>query len=162
MIPSKLRKESYDTFKKINDEIESLFIEEEEQDKRETGEDKEKKKDEKDKDEKKEKKPKEEIKIQDITIVPGEKTSYFGTMNEKDLKRITDAVKVAKRKARIVIVSLHSHRGIKKQKEPAKFIETFARACIDAGADVVFNTGPHRLWGIEIYKKKPIGKALCQ
>ena len=39
-----LRKESYDTFKKINDEIESLFIEEEEQDKRETGEDKEKKK----------------------------------------------------------------------------------------------------------------------
>jgi poly-gamma-glutamate synthesis protein (capsule biosynthesis protein) len=143
----RLKKESYETLKKIIDEMESLFREKEEE-KKETGEDKEKDKD--------EKKPEEELKIENIKIVPGEKTEYLGAINEKDLQRITDAVKVAKRNARIVIVSIHAHRGMNKGKSPAKFIETFARSCVDAGADVVFNTGPHRLWGIEIYKKKPI------
>jgi len=161
----RLKKESYEAFKKIIDEMESLFREKEEEEKKETGEDKEKKQEdkketgedkEKSKDETKEKKPEEELKINDIKIVPGEKTEYLGAINEKDLQRITDAVKVAKRNARIVIVTIHAHRGINKEKSPAKFIETFARACVDAGADVVFNTGPHRLWGIEIYKKKPI------
>jgi poly-gamma-glutamate synthesis protein (capsule biosynthesis protein) len=32
----------------------------------------------------------------------------------------------------------------------------FAKACIDAGADAFFGSGPHLLWGIEMYSGKPI------
>ena len=39
---------------------------------------------------------------------------------------------------------------------PADFIPIFARAVIDAGADVFVGHGPHVLRGIEIYKGKPI------
>ena len=35
-------------------------------------------------------------------------------------------------------------------------MKTFARECIDAGADAILGHGPHQLLGIEIYKNKPI------
>ncbi|MCK4761026.1 MAG: CapA family protein [Candidatus Aminicenantes bacterium] len=120
-----------------------------------TGAEKQKSADEKKKSGEKKEKP-EESRFMEFKIVPGDKIADVSTLNEEDLKRITDAVKVARRNARIVIVSNHEHRGAEKQKAPAEFFKIFARACIDAGADVVFNTGPHRLWGIEIYKNKPI------
>src|SRR5207253_10825760 len=40
--------------------------------------------------------------------------------------------------------------------DPAPFVPPFARAAIDAGADVFVGHGPHRLRGVEIYKGKPI------
>ena len=39
---------------------------------------------------------------------------------------------------------------------PADFLVTFARAMVDAGADMFVGHGPHVLRGIEIYKGKPI------
>ena len=39
---------------------------------------------------------------------------------------------------------------------PAEFIGAFARAMIDAGADLVVGHGPHLLRGLELYKGKPI------
>ena len=39
---------------------------------------------------------------------------------------------------------------------PADFLVTFARAMVDAGADLFVGHGPHVLRGIEIYKGKPI------
>jgi len=101
-------------------------------------------------------KPEKEIKFMDLKFTAGETFDYLGRVNPRDLKRITGAVKMARSNARIVIAGIHEHRGANKGKAPVKFLENFARACIDAGADVVFNTGPHRLWGIEIYKNKPI------
>jgi poly-gamma-glutamate synthesis protein (capsule biosynthesis protein) len=137
-----LKKESFETLKKIYEEAEK-FIDEEYGTSEDEDNGKKKEKD-------------NELKISDLKFVGGEKTGYFGTVNEKDLERITDAVKVARRSARIVIVGIHEHWGANQYNAPVKFLETFARACIDSGADVVFNTGPHRLWGIEIYKNKPI------
>jgi poly-gamma-glutamate capsule biosynthesis protein CapA/YwtB (metallophosphatase superfamily) len=101
-------------------------------------------------------KQKKEVKIDDLKFVSGDKLYYNGKLNEEDLKRITDAIKIARRNARIVIASIHCHAGEEKHTKPVRYLETFARTCIDAGADVFFNTGPHRLWGIEIYKNKPI------
>ncbi len=102
-------------------------------------------------------KPKEnEVVLAELKFVPAEKFNYITNINESDLKRITEAIKIARRNSRIVIASNHEHRGMKNSTLPAKFIETFAHACIDAGADVFIGTGPHRIWGIEIYKNKPI------
>jgi len=58
-----------------------------------------------------------------------------------------------------VLVHLHNHEWDPEKglSAPAKFITDFARACIDAGADVFIGQGSHsRLRGIELYKNKPI------
>lgn len=77
------------------------------------------------------------------------------TANEKDVKAIAAVVSNAKRVADFVIVTIHAHEG-QKRSEPAEFLPVFARAMIDAGADVFVGHGPHALRGIEIYEGKPI------
>jgi len=99
-------------------------------------------------------KPREKIKFGELNFVPGKKFEYRDILKESDMHRIIEAVKIARRNSRIVIVSIHQHMGF--DESPSHCIEKFARNCIDAGADVIFGTGPHRLWGIEIYKNKPI------
>jgi len=98
--------------------------------------------------------PKDELYIDKAKFKPAKESSIDGELNQKDLARITESVKIARRNSRIVIVSIHDHMSNKDK--PGKFMETFAHACIDAGADVFCVTGPHRLLGIEIYKGKPI------
>lgn len=74
-----------------------------------------------------------------------------------DLKGITDAVRDARRQADYVVVSIHAHEGTPGARElPAQFLVTFARAAVDAGADLFVGHGPHLLRGIEIHKGKPI------
>ena len=65
-------------------------------------------------------------------------------------------VKSAATLADHVIVTIHAHEGGRTRLEPAEFLVTFARAMIDAGADVFVGHGPHVLRGIEIYKGAPI------
>lgn len=79
------------------------------------------------------------------------------TPHPGDMKRIQRSIAEAKRQADYVLVSVHAHdmRG-DVWEEPADFVETFARACIDEGAHAVIGHGPHILRGIEIYKRRPI------
>ena len=81
--------------------------------------------------------------------------------NKHDVDEITRVVKSASSLADIVIVSLHCHESGVDRSVPADFIPTFARAVIDAGADVFVGHGPHVLRGIEIYKGKPIFYSLA-
>jgi hypothetical protein len=54
-------------------------------------------------------------------------------------------------------VTIHAHEGIPGNRAvPAQFLVTFARAMIDAGADLFVGHGPHVLRGIEMYQGKPI------
>jgi poly-gamma-glutamate synthesis protein (capsule biosynthesis protein) len=76
--------------------------------------------------------------------------------NKEDLEAIARVVRSASSLADIVIVSLHCHESGANRSVPADFIPVFARAVIDAGADVFVGHGPHVLRGIEIYKSKPI------
>ncbi len=72
--------------------------------------------------------------------------------NKTDLKRICDEIQEARRQADVVLVSVHSHEiDTAENQIPARFLETFCRACIDAGANVVIGHGPHELRGIEKY-----------
>ena len=75
-------------------------------------------------------------------------------------------IREAKRQADWVIFSFHSHEfGAAgrlsattdvQMEEPAQFVTDFARAAVDAGADVVAGHGPHLTLGVEIYKDRPI------
>jgi len=84
--------------------------------------------------------------------VPGVRTEP----NQEDVDAIARVVRSASTLADIVIVSLHCHEGGVDRSVPADFIPVFARAVIDAGADVFVGHGPHVLRGVEIYKGKPI------
>jgi nucleotide-binding universal stress UspA family protein len=76
--------------------------------------------------------------------------------HEGDLAEIVEEVRNARRQADLVVVTSHSHEGTQDRFVPAQFVVEFARAVVDAGADVFFAHGPHVLRGIEIYKDKPI------
>ncbi len=86
----------------------------------------------------------------------GDKIDFVLSPKKHDLDRVLESIKIAKRNARIVIASLHEHEGNLDYSGPSKYQEDFARACIDAGADIFIGTGPHQLWGVEMYKGKPI------
>lgn len=73
-----------------------------------------------------------------------------------DLGRITDAVAAARRVADAVVVYLHTQEHEAAVEVPASFVGVFARACIDAGADVVTASGPHVMRGVEMYGGRPI------
>jgi poly-gamma-glutamate capsule biosynthesis protein CapA/YwtB (metallophosphatase superfamily) len=73
-----------------------------------------------------------------------------------DLSRILEAIQTARREARVVIASLHTHEVRRKVEAPSPFLPGVAHACLDAGADVFLATGPHVARGVEIYRGKPI------
>ncbi|MBI2304951.1 MAG: CapA family protein [Chloroflexi bacterium] len=79
--------------------------------------------------------------------------------DEEDVRGNLNSIKDAKRQADYVMVHIHSHEWDpdKGLSVPAKFLPPFARACIDAGADVFVAQGSHSpLRGIEIYRNRPI------
>lgn len=76
---------------------------------------------------------------------------------EEDMVRITEEIREAGKQADVVFVSIHGHEFDGEDTAvPAMFLETFSRACVDAGADVIIGHGPHELRGIEVYKGKVI------
>ncbi len=77
--------------------------------------------------------------------------------NAADLKEIAASIREARRQADWVVVSIHAHEGAPGNREtPAEFLVTFARAAIDAGADLFVGHGPHVLRPVEVYNGKPI------
>ncbi len=92
----------------------------------------------------------------ELTIAAGDHADYRSEVDAGDVKRIAEAIGIARGSARVVIASIHAHDARRKLALSDPFLETFARGTIDAGADVYFSSGPHVLRGIEMYKGKPI------
>lgn len=74
-----------------------------------------------------------------------------------DMARMKNAIETAKKTNDYVVVCFHSHE-IKgdEDEEPDYFIEEFAHACIDWGADAVVGSGTHQIKAIELYHGRPI------
>lgn len=113
--------------------------------------------------------------IGDMQIVPlptpfsDERMTFFGTeyrkgdrnrveltADDRDVAEILAQVRSARKQADFVFVTIHAHEPSNESEVPADFLPGFARACIDAGADMFIGHGPHQLRGIEIYKERPI------
>ena len=87
-------------------------------------------------------------------------------INREDADAVLRQIKEARRQADWVIFSFHSHEfGVGGRltaatdvgmEEMADFYVEFARAAIDAGADVVAGHGPHLTLGVEVYRGRPI------
>jgi poly-gamma-glutamate synthesis protein (capsule biosynthesis protein) len=96
----------------------------------------------------------------------GNRFAVSTKVDARDAEENLRWIREAKRQADWLIFSFHNHEfgdggrltaptsvGME---EPAEFAVEFARAAIDAGADVVAGHGPHLTLGIEIYKGRPI------
>jgi poly-gamma-glutamate capsule biosynthesis protein CapA/YwtB (metallophosphatase superfamily) len=76
--------------------------------------------------------------------------------DKEDVAEIAAVVRSAAGLADYTIVTIHAHEGGRDRVLPADFLVTFARAMVEAGADMFVGHGPHVLRGVEIYKGKPI------
>lgn len=105
---------------------------------------------------------------------PDVREAYYSfEINQTDLRDILASVREGKLRSDFITVALHSHHfrdtkggyrgeGIAEAEHldtnpsVADYLEVFARAAIDNGADLFQGTGVHVLRGIEIYNGKPI------
>jgi poly-gamma-glutamate capsule biosynthesis protein CapA/YwtB (metallophosphatase superfamily) len=76
--------------------------------------------------------------------------SGMAWINWDDISRISDQINKAKRETDVLFVSLHA--GDEYSLNPSAFQKEFARASIDAGADVFLGHHPHVVQEVERYK----------
>jgi poly-gamma-glutamate synthesis protein (capsule biosynthesis protein) len=75
-------------------------------------------------------------------------------LNDRALNELADWIGGAKKSCDFLVVGLHW--GIERKDLPTPYQVALGRACVDAGADVVWGNHPHVLQGAELYKGKPI------
>jgi poly-gamma-glutamate synthesis protein (capsule biosynthesis protein) len=89
------------------------------------------------------------------------------TPNVEDSTRILQSIRAARERADLVIVYQHNHvfdipfgtimsEQLPERLVPPEWLKTWAKAEVDAGADVVVMHGAPLLHGVEIYKGRPI------
>lgn len=100
--------------------------------------------------------PEDEIVFFEARLKAGSGLDFLSAGSPADTRRVTEAIGVARNNARLVLATFHSHESRGRREINASFLQPFARACIDAGADAFFLAGPHLLRGIEIYQGKPL------
>jgi poly-gamma-glutamate synthesis protein (capsule biosynthesis protein) len=85
-----------------------------------------------------------------------DKPGFTTVCDRTDLDEISLWVGEARRRADLVMVSVHSHEPGPTPEMPGEFLRAFAHRMIDEGADIVVGHGPHFLRGVELYRNKPI------
>lgn len=98
-----------------------------------------------------------------IPFEPGDDPGFEQSPRPADEAAILQQIEEAARQADWVIASLHTHEGVDgtiNDSSVPGFLASFARSCIDAGADVFVGHGPHVLRGIEVYDGAPIAYSL--
>ena len=89
------------------------------------------------------------------------------TPNAEDARRILQAIRAAHDRADLVVVYQHNHvfdipfgtimsEELPERLVPPDWLKTWAKAEVDAGADVVVMHGAPLLHGVEIYRGRPI------
>ena len=86
----------------------------------------------------------------------GEDFAAATAPNRRDMEENLKWIRDARRMADWVFVSFHCHESGETRDDPPEFLTTFARACIDAGADAFLGHGPHITRAVEIHNGKPI------
>ena len=92
-----------------------------------------------------------------VVEVKGIKIGFVGFSypQEYDKNRITNRIaQLREQGAQIVVVSLHW--GTEEKSQPNSGQASYAKYCIDAGADVVYGHHAHVLQSVQFYKGKPI------
>jgi poly-gamma-glutamate synthesis protein (capsule biosynthesis protein) len=94
-----------------------------------------------------------------LTFEAGDEFAVERTPTEAHAEAVLESVREAERQADWVVASLHVHHGAgARYNDPSvpAFLESFARECVDAGADAFLGHGPHVLRGVEVYDGAPV------
>jgi len=94
-----------------------------------------------------------------ITFQRGAEDEFEHTLDSSHQDAIFKRISEANRQAEWIVCSLHAHEspdGKFADHATPSFMESFARDCIEVGADVVVSHGPHVVRGIEIHDGSPI------
>jgi poly-gamma-glutamate capsule biosynthesis protein CapA/YwtB (metallophosphatase superfamily) len=92
-----------------------------------------------------------------FTFVDGDKFGISTVGHPKDIEGNLRSIDAARQMADLVIVAHHNSLSEGGRGDlPCRFAREFARAAIDAGADIYVGHGWHKALGIEIYEGKPI------
>ena len=94
-----------------------------------------------------------------LSFEVGEEYGIQRRAKEADRRAVLDQIRAASRQADWVVASLHAHEGRDggmNDRTVPEFLESFARDCVDAGADAFLGHGPHLLRGIEVYDGAPV------
>lgn len=121
-----------------------------------------------------------DVRIGDQIFRASSKQGQIIEVDQRDVERVLNAVRMAKLRGAVVLFTVHSHETsgnvdpmppqdfepliLHRANEapspedlaPAAFQPGLIRSVIDAGADVVTRTGPHTAHGVELYKGRPI------
>jgi len=96
------------------------------------------------------------FRVFDNWFAVGARAARRSTPDSGEVVELAAVVRNAAQLADYVLVTIHAHESGDRNSVPAEFLVTFARAMVDAGADLFVGHGPHVLRGIEIYQGKPI------
>lgn len=80
--------------------------------------------------------------------------AFGGLIDKKAQAVLAQMVQEARKSCDVLVIGLHW--GVERQTVPTAYQVALGRACIDAGADVVWGNHPHVLQGAELYRGKPI------
>ena len=97
-----------------------------------------------------------EMRVVGRNFARGNTAKIQRTADEDDVAEIASVVSNASRLADFTIVTIHAHEYDLRRDSSPEFLHLFARAMIEAGADVFVGHGPHVMRGIEIFNGKPI------
>lgn len=86
--------------------------------------------------------------------MPGGPPNIITWPHEEDLARLVADLKALRPQVDVLIMSMQW--GVSGSSEFAAYQRIAARAALDAGADLVFGHGPHKMQAVEVYRGKPI------
>ena len=97
-----------------------------------------------------------------LRFVAGERLGNTYDVDELHAAEVLRAIRQGKQYSDFLIAALHAHQAEDESVEldepmlPADFVQPFAHAAIDAGADAFVTTGNHNLGPVEVYRGRPI------
>lgn len=91
-----------------------------------------------------------------VRLAEDERHRLRGVIDQDDLARIEGSIAQAREAADFVVVYLHHHHWEAEWEDVPDWHQSFAHACIDAGAKAYVSHGVPILLGLEIYKRAPI------
>ena len=97
-----------------------------------------------------------ELRLDDTKFEEGPELEVRYEPDPGDHAEIVRSVRLAAAHADLVLVTVHAHEEGVDAVTPPAYLQAFARACVDAGADAFIGHGVHRLWPVELYRDRPI------
>jgi poly-gamma-glutamate capsule biosynthesis protein CapA/YwtB (metallophosphatase superfamily) len=91
-----------------------------------------------------------------IELERGDEAEVVETLDQADVDRVLSEIDKAGAFSDLLLVNGHTHEPRNEATDAPRWLEVFARQCIDAGAHAYLGHGPHQLRGIEIYQNRPI------